>query len=220
MQELLTRAFGPRVSDTRSTYIAFLLWMPFAIKSSACDLFIFLYSAIPTGALPMRGHGGWGGARVGAGGLEGDVGRSDLCSGGGGWSELSSGAAVGLGLGRVVVCSHSPLDRHCLARCACAAALILRAEATVHEALVCSLCRNPRRRLRNKQPPLPGLNSRTPPNEAANNPCTESKQKLVCPGASLRQPCNVQFGRYVVLKGASPSRVEEQKVKNVTLRLI
>ena len=25
--------------------------MPFAIKSSACDLFIFLYSAIPTGAL-------------------------------------------------------------------------------------------------------------------------------------------------------------------------
>ena len=53
----------------------------------------------------MRGHGGWGGARVGAGGLEGDVGRSDLCSGGGGWSELSSGAAVGLGLGRVVVCS-------------------------------------------------------------------------------------------------------------------
>ena len=79
--------------------------MPFAIKSSACDLFIFLYSAIPTGALPMRGHGGWGGARVGAGGLEGDVGRSDLCSGGGGWSELSSGAAVGLGLGRVVVCS-------------------------------------------------------------------------------------------------------------------
>ena len=79
--------------------------MPFAVKSSACDLFIFLYSAIPTGALPMRGYGGWGGARVGAGGLEGDVGRSDLCSGGGGWSELSSGAAVGLGLGRVVVCS-------------------------------------------------------------------------------------------------------------------
>ena len=79
--------------------------MPFAIKSSACDLFIFLYSAIPTGALPMRGYGGWGGARVGAGGLEGDAGRWDVCSGGGGWSELSSGAAVGLGLGRVVVCS-------------------------------------------------------------------------------------------------------------------
>ena len=27
---------------------------------------------------------------------------------------------------------HSPLDRHCLARCACAAALILRAEVAVH----------------------------------------------------------------------------------------
>jgi len=53
----------------------------------------------------MRGYGIWGGARVGAGGLEGDAGRWDVCSGGGGRSELSSGAAVGLGLGRVVVCS-------------------------------------------------------------------------------------------------------------------